>query len=791
MLIDHSPESYTFFLPLAGFEKATIYSENPADVKAAEQMGRLFDLIKERNQPKSAAEVHALNVFLTRLLFCFFAEDTGIFEKSQMSNSVASFTSEDGSDVAPFFRELFEVLNEKDDSSVRKSKPAYLKNFPYVNGGLFKSHVAVPEFGAKARRVLLDCSTLKWSEINPDIFGSMFQSVIDEDQRGSLGQHYTSVGNIMKVIQPLFLDKLESALEDSRKSEAKLKSLLDRVSKIKIFDPACGSGNFLIIAYKELRKIEMAVFKALNEVSEQDVMFMSNIKLSQFYGIEIDDFAHEIALLSLWLTEHQMNQAFKGEFGYSPPSLPLSSSGNITQGNSLQLNWDDVCPKSVNDEVFICGNPPFLGHLHRDEAQSEDMAIALKDLDTPSKLDYVACWVWKGAQYIAKSNSEAAFVSTNSLCQGLQVGILWPGIIEIGVKLKFAYQSFPWRNNAKDNAAVHVVILGLTANKNESCKLFKLIDGVWHESSPKNINPYLIEGNNIVVHASSKPLTAGIALMTNGSEYSNCEHLILSPLEASALKGTKDDKWLKRLVGAEEFLNGKERYCLWLTEATPEDITSSEFISDRVEKTRLLRLSKTNAGVRQSAKTPHLFKIINHPKGSYILVPRVTSERRPYVPVGFYNTDTVATNANQIIPDGTLYEAGILMSTMHMEWMRAVGGRLESRYRYSAQLIYNTFPWPKHTDLQRLEIEELAEKVLLIREQYPDKTLSDLYDPDLMPKTLLDAHHALDLAVEKLYREKPFKDSSERLAHLFSLYENISDRSGVKKIKEEVNGELW
>ena len=322
-LLTALPENYTFFLPLAGFEKAQIYSENPADVKAAEQVGRLFDLIKERNPPKAPEDIHVLNVFLTRLLFCFFAEDTGIFSADQVSNAIASFTSEDGSDVAIFYTDLFEILNEPDTSAIRQNKPAYLKAFPYVNGGLFKNKLPVPDFGAKARRILLDCGALQWSEINPDIFGSMFQSVIDETQRGNLGQHYTSVTNIMKVIQPLFLDKLETELEASRSNETKLKVLLDRIANIKIFDPACGSGNFLIIAYKELRKIEMAVFKALDGVSKQKVMFMSNIKLSQFYGIEIDDFAHEIALLSLWLTEHQMNQAFRNEFGYSTmPSLP-------------------------------------------------------------------------------------------------------------------------------------------------------------------------------------------------------------------------------------------------------------------------------------------------------------------------------------------------------------------------------------------------------------------------------------------------------------------------------------
>lgn len=786
-LLTTLPENYTFFLPLAGFEKATIYSENPADVKAAEQMGRLFDLIKEKNQPKSPEEVHALNVFLTRLLFCFFAEDTGIFEKSQMSNSVASFTSEDGSDVATFFKELFEILNENDSSPIRKSKPAYLKNFPYVNGGLFKSHVAVPEFGAKARRVLLDCSTLKWSEINPDIFGSMFQSVIDEDQRGSLGQHYTSVGNIMKVIQPLFLDKLESALEDSRKSEAKLKSLLDRVSKIKIFDPACGSGNFLIIAYKELRKIEMAVFKALNEVSEQDVMFMSNIKLSQFYGIEIDDFAHEIALLSLWLTEHQMNQAFKGEFGYSPPSLPLSSSGNITQGNSLQLDWDDVCPKSVKDEVYICGNPPFLGSVNRSAEQNADMDAVFTGFSKHRYLDLVTCWFWKGANYIKGTTSELALVSTNSICQGVQVEMLWPSILDLDVTIKYAYQSFPWKNSARDNAAVHVVVVGLTAQNSQKKRLFKLLDGEWHEHSTSNISPYLIDGPNIVIKPLSNSLF-DIPKMIKGNMPIDGGNLILTKNEKLELvkQEPKAAKWIKKLIGAEEFLQGRERFCLWLANATNDEINELPLIKDRVEKVRQMRLKSSDLGTRKLASRPHVFREVNN-FSSFILVPSTTSERRTYVPVGIFDSKSIPTNANLIIPNGSLYEAGILMSTMHMDWLRTVGGRLESRYRYSATLIYNTYPWPKVSEQQTEEIKMLTEKILLIREEFPNKSLADLYDPNLMPSSLLGAHKELDSAVEKLYRDKPFKDSSERLEHLFKLYEKLNPESQLGS----ANGELW
>lgn len=782
-LLTALPENYTFFLPLAGFEKATIYSENPADVKAAEQMGRLFDLIKERNPPKTQDDIHALNVFLTRLLFCFFAEDTGIFATDQVSSAIASFTSEDGSDVAKFYTELFEVLNEPDTSAVRQSKPAYLKAFPYVNGGLFRNKLPVPEFGAKARRILLDCGALQWSEINPDIFGSMFQSVIDENQRGNLGQHYTSVTNIMKVIQPLFLDKLEAELEASRSSEAKLKQLLDRISKIKVFDPACGSGNFLIIAYKELRKIEMAVFKALDEVSRQKVMFMSSIKLSQFYGIEIDDFAHEIALLSLWLTEHQMNQAFRNEFGYTAPTLPLKDAGHIVHGNSLRLDWNIVCSKNSAEEVYVCGNPPFLGVNGRSDEQNQDMEQVFKDFKSFKSLDFVACWFSKGARYISNSNAELAFVSTNSISQGEQVAALWPSILNLGVFIHFAYQSFAWKNSAKFNAGVHVVIIGLS-NKVATKVLYKKLNKEWHSQQVRNINPYLIDAENTIVSSRSNPLCQ-VPKMVYGNKPTDGGYLLFNKLEKEELikNEPKSEKWIRRLLGAEEFLNGKERFCLWLKDADIEDLKDIPSVMSRLENVKKNRLASKKLQTRQLAKTPHMFEFTSQPEnGTYILMPLATSSLRDYVPIGFFHADVISTNLNSIIPDGSLYEAGILMSSMHMDWMRAVAGRMGNGYRYSASLVYNTFPWPVVSEMQRKEIEVLAQEIMLIREDYPDKTLAELYDPNLMPEPLLAAHQALDAAVEHIYRDKPFKDASERLEHLFARYEKLVATENNKKL---------
>ena len=562
-----------------------------------------------------------------------------------------------------------------------------------------------------------------------------------------------------------------------------------RISNIKIFDPACGSGNFLIIAYKELRKIEMAVFKALNEVSEQDVMFMSNIKLSQFYGIEIDDFAHEIALLSLWLTEHQMNQAFKGEFGSAPPTLPLNSSGNITQGNSLQLDWNLACPKSDSDEVYICGNPPFLGTTDRTKEQSEDMKMVFSGFGPLGYLDYVACWFWKGARYIANSNSELALVSTNSICQGVQVETLWPSILKLGLTIHFAFQSFPWRNSARDNAGVHVVVVGLTSAKNPKRRLFKFLDKAWRELPPKNISPYLIEASNIIVKSRTSPFSS-LPKMVYGNKPVDGGFLMLTTPEKNELLSKEPglEKWVRKILGAEEFINNKDRWCLWLVDATEDDIKKSPELSRRTGEIQKLRIKAGHPAALKTAKTPHLFMQICQPKsGSYILVPAVTSENRYYIPLGIFDANIISNNRNYIVPGGTLFELGILSSAMHMDWMRIVAGRLESRYAYSAGVVYNTFPWPQASDAQRGEVERLAEHIILLRENYTDKNLSQLYDPDSMPKILLDAHHSLDNFVDRLYRDKPFKDSSERLEYLFKLYEKLNPESRIT----ESNGELW
>ncbi|AGP46738.1 hypothetical protein SOD10_07800 [Serratia plymuthica] len=765
--------NYGFFLPLVGLEKAIINSENPADVKAAEKMGKLFDLIRVHNDLSQPADIHALNVFLTRLLFCLFAEDTGIFKSGQFTSAIKSYTEENGSGLDTFLYQLFSVLNTNTSSPQRQSLPAHLAAFPYVNGGLFASDEPIPELGKKGRKILLECGTMNWSEINPDIFGSMFQAVIDIEQRSRLGQHYTSYSNIMKVIKPLFLEPLEAELDKQRRSVKGLKALLVRLGEIRVFDPACGSGNFLIVAYKELRKLEMEVIKTLSEV-EPKGFAMSGLHLSQFYGIEIDDFACEVARLSLWLTEHQLNSQWQQAFGFSPPALPLRESGNIHSGNSLRLDWHQVCPKAPEDEVYVIGNPPFLGTPGRSSEQRADMQVVFDGFQALGTLDFVACWFWKGAKYIQGSRAELALVSTNSICQGEQVATLWPQIFKLGLNIHFAYPTFTWANNARDKAAVHVIIVGL-ANHAKMHRLYQFVEGEWHSRLVGNINPYLIEGNNLVVAPKNKPISNGVLPMIRGNMPYEGGYLLLNRKEYDEILNHEPQasKWIKKVMGAEEFLNSKERWCLWLVDATVDDIKSMPLILGRVNKVEEVRKNNPDKSVQKLACRPHQFRDLNNPK-SYILVPGVSSERRTYIPIGFFGGDVISTNKNFILPDGSLYEFGILTSIIHNDWMRLVSMRLESRYSYGNKVVYNTFPWPEVTDNQRKDIERLAEEVILTREEFPGRTLAELYDPDKMPPELLATHQTLDKAVDRLYRERPFKDAADRLSCLLARYEALT-----------------
>ena len=770
-------KNYAFFLPLAGIEKFEIASEHPADVKASYKMGQLCDVLRRHNDIDNDEKRHAFNVFLTRLLFCFYAEDTGIFKENQMVSTIQNTTEKTGKDTQQFFEQFFKVLNLPENSHERNQLPSHFSDFPYVNGGLFTKDLWVPAFTDKARRMIIEIGALEWDQINPDIFGSMFQVVIDPEQRGSLGQHYTSVPNIMKVIQPLFLDDLREELDKSRNSVKRLQTLLMRLQRIRVFDPACGSGNFLIIAYKELRLLEIDIFKALDDLGNPS-MYMSGIQLSQFYGIEIDDFAHEIATLSLWLTENQMNKVFEKEFGYLEPMLPLKESGNIVHGNALRLDWGEVCPKEGehgNLEIYICGNPPFIGTTNRTAEQSTEMKYVFNEYKSTGYLDFVACWFWLAAKYIENTHLSYAFVATSSICQGDQVSLLFNPLFSKNICLKFAYTSFSWSNSSRDKAAVHVIILGLC---NQSVKCNKKIYSEGDHDMVKvvrNINPYLFEGNNTFVKPRNAPLS-NVNKMIFGSKATDGGNLFLnSEQRVSFIESYPNLQYLIRpALGAQEYINNKQRWCFWCENENLVTLEKNEILKSRFDAIRKQRIKAGHSAALQGASRPHTFLQLAQPhKGNFLLIPSVSSEKRKYIPMGFFDVDHIVIAPNLLIPNASHYEFAILTSEMHNDWMRTVAGRLESRYRYSATLVYNTFPWPDVSDSQKSDIEKLAEEILLIREDYPEMTMAQKYNPDTMPAPLLEAHQALDKAVEKLYRDKPFEDASERLAFLFKRYEEL------------------
>ena len=774
-------KEYAFFLPLAGMEKIQYQNENPADVKAAVKMAKLYDEIKQQNPTQTPQEVKNLNVFLSRLLFCFFAEDTEIFEDNQFTNSIASHTQEDASDLQAYLTQLFEVLNVPFQLRSKKL-PTHLAAFPYVNGGLFEEEIEIPVISKKGRKIIIESGEQNWKHINPDIFGSMIQAVVTPDHRGGLGMHYTSVPNIMKVIEPLFLNDLYEDFEKAKGNQKKLQSLLVRLSNLKIFDPACGSGNFLIIAYKELRKLEILIFKEIATIKGTlgsgqlgfGNEFKSIITLSQFYGIELDDFAHEVAGLSLWLAEHQMNTVFLKEFGTTKPALPLKDGGHIVHGNACRLDWEVVCPKEEGKEVYILGNPPYLGAKELDTKQKEDVHLTFTGLKNVKRLDYIGCWFKLATDYINSFRAKYAFVSTNSICQGEQVSLIFPYIFFKKQELFFCHQSFTWSNNAKSKAGVTCVIVGIS---NQEFSVKKFIYGNDRRKSVKNISPYLIEGASIYMEQRSTSIS-GLPKMILGSSGFDGGNLMLSEKESSDFiqSDIKAKKFIRRFMSGDDFLNGKKRFCLWINDSDVKEAESIELIKNRIIKCREYRI---NGGrdARKAASVPHRFFYRTYKKEQAILFPKTTSGRRIYVPVGYVDDKTIISNASFLIYDTQPFVFALLSSKLHCIWMSITSARHRTDYRYSVNLTYNTFPFPKISDTQKTELETHVYALLEQRELNSGKTLAQLYDPDKMPEGLRKAHHELDLAVERCYRKEPFKNDEERLAYLFKLYE--------KMIKEE------
>ena len=774
------PDHHGFFLPWMGKEATVIHNESLADIQASEKMALLYDEIcivnKDAWDLGTKEHRHYLNVFLARLLFCFFAEDTEIFPVEGMfTHAIQLHTEEEASDLPQFLDQLFKRLSTKEDAPF----PAYLKAFPYANGGLFEKAFPIPLLNKKARRLMIECGTLDWAEINPDIFGSMIQAVVRNEARnnakngkasGGNTEHYTSVPNIMKVINPLFLEALQTALAEAEGDIAKLQALHNRLQALKIFDPACGSGNFLIIAYKELRKLEISIFEQLSALQTQQTIPIPQIKLTQFYGIELDDFAHEIAMLALWLAEHQMNVAFKEVFGSVPPPLPLSKGGNLVLGNATRLDWLKVCPKAPTDEVYVLGNPPYKGAREQSADMKADIDVCLRTIIKSKKIDYIVCWFIKGANYIFDSSAKLAFVSTNSICQGEHVALVWSPIIQKHLNIEFAWQSFKWENKAKGNAGVTVIIIGL-ANKNNSLKTLYSCNGLYQ--SVNNISPYLIPGNNTIVYRRNSSINC-LPKMDYGNMAIDGGHLFVTTQEKNCLiaKYGNLKNLIRKAYGAEEFIKGLQRWCLWIDDQSIQEVLNYPELYNKFDKVKKFRESSPDGGTRKLAVKPYQFREMKTGKAS-ILVPTVSSESREYIPIGYLGDDSIIIAPNQAIYNPEPWVFAVVSSKLHNAWVRAVAGRMKTDIRYSSELCYNTFPFPEITEQQKNNLAYHALEVLQERELHSEKTIAELYDPTKMPEGLRQAHKLLDEEVELLYYSRKFHNDEERLEHLFKLYEEM------------------
>ena len=636
--------------------------------------------------------------------------------------------------------------------------------------------VQSPKFTREARKIIIECGDLDWSEINPDIFGSMIQAVVNPAYRSGLGMHYTSVPNIMKVIEPLFLNELNEEFEKHFNDVKKLNKLINRIAKIKVFDPACGSGNFLIISYKQLRRLEIKILARIYEVNHQlnlgfpDVY--TKIKLSQFYGIELDDFAHEMAILSLWLAEHQMNKEFISElhdYGKAEDILPLKEAGNITQGNATRLNWEDTCSKNENDEIYILGNPPYLGQRNQKKEHKEDMDFAFYGEKNYKNLDYISIWFLYAAKYTTSSKIKFAFVSTNSICQGTQVEMLWPKILSYELEIFFAFKDIKWTNNAKGNAGVTVSIIGLSKPNN----IKKILYSDDKKISGDNINPYLIIGNTILITKSRSTLSK-IPKMEGGNQPREGGHFILSKTEKEIfIKNYPDTiKFIRKLTGSNEFLNNIERWCIWIKAEQVEEAEKIDILKNKIDLVRELR---TNGNTLERNFVNFSYRFIQNKEAvnSQIIIPVVSSEAREYIPIDFVEKDVIILNSANVIYDPETFVFGLLCSKIHNVWVKAVAGKLENRIRYTSGVCYNSFPFPEISQKQKEQINLHVFEVLEEREKHSSKTLAQLYDADKMPIGLKEAHHQLDLAIERCYRLKPFESDTERLEYLFKEYEKM------------------
>ena len=802
------PAYVDFFLPWNGVEKVDYAKENPADIKAAARFTRLYDELRQINQfSDQTTEEKEFNLFLIRLLFLLFAEDTEIMPKGIFTNAIKTRSAEDGSDLDNLINKIFASL----DVANRSSQEKWLQEFPYVNGKLFtKAHTALV-FDRKTRKLIIEAGELlNWNEINPDILGAMIQTVASKEQRSVSGMHYTSVENIMKVIKPLFLDDLTASYQnlvdkinenedkditDKTRRENRntfireLESLLDRISNIKFLDPACGSGNFLIITYKEIRRLEVKILKSLRELRQDgtiDFFETSKISLNQFYGIELDDFAHEVARLSLWIAEYQMNLEAENEINLKSAFLPLRDAGNITQGNALRLDWNEILPHQSDDEIYLIGNPPYIGSKLQNKEQKEDLKYTIGEKLKYKKMDYIAGWFFKGVEFINSANSKLAFVTTNSIFQGEQVGFVWEPLLD-KMTIDFAYTSFKWGNSAANNAGVTVAIVGLANNTNAKSEKY-IFDETLNRVSANHINPYLTSGEDILVKSANAPLN-NLPKMIFGSMPRDGGYLIISTQEErnSIISEYPElSHYIKNYVGSEEFIKDKHRYVFWLNEKTYQEVRDNSIVQKRVEAVKANRLASSASSTQAAAKTPYAFV----QKGEYdeayatfkasgqdeflqLVVPAVSSESREYVPLGFVGEDTIVSNRCYVVYNSPIWLLGLLQSKLHMVWLRSIGGKLKTDYSYSSGVVYNTFPVPELSTRRKNMIEEQVFEILDLREELGG-TLAELYHKETMPESLREAHKKLDEIVERAYKDTPFNSDEERLSHLLKRYKEMT-----------------
>jgi len=780
---------------ISGYTTLRIKEQDPVNIKAAEKMGGLHDQLKAGGYTG-----HVLEVLLVRLLFCLFAEDTTIFaQKDMFRDWIENCTREDGSDMGSQLTGLFQVLNTPEDRRQKNLDERFV-SFPYVNGKLFEETLPVAAFNSRMREALLDCCALDWGRISPAIFGALFQSVMYEKARRNLGAHYTSEKNILKVVRSLFMDDLCTEFEKIKNNRNRLFEFHKKLATLSFFDPACGCGNFLIIAYRELRLLELDILRAMLRFEQEggqrvaDVSQFINVNVNQFYGIELEEFPAQIAQVALWLMDHQMNMRVSEEFGFYFRRLPLTHAATIRWSNALQIDWNEVIPAERVD--YILGNPPFVGKQFQSENQKSDMVMIFQGLKGAGELDYVTAWYVKAVHYLKggqrtedllagldgglkpSDRVKIAFVSTNSITQGEQVAVLWSWLIGQGAKIHFAHRTFQWSNEARGVAAVHCVIIsfGLFDVAQKVIFDYPDIKGDPHAILAANINPYLVDAPDVLLVARRKPICK-VPEIVFGSMPNDGGNLLLTDTEKSALSAAEPGAkpWIRKFLGAEEFINRKNRWCLWLKDIAPSQLRALPEISRRVESVRKYRLQSKRPQTRALADYPTLFGEVRQPNSKYLLIPRVSSERRIYIPIGFFEADVIASDACLTMPGAGYFHFGVLSSLMHMAWVRNVAGRLKSDYRYSAEIVYNNYPWPLDaTEKQKSAVERAAQGVLDARAQFPDSSLADLYDPVAMPPVLRDAHTALDHTVDAAYRKKGFNSDAERVAYLFDFYQRYT-----------------